>query len=282
MLITRNAETADRQPKKSAQNPTPPNQYRTPSQIGRIIFQVATFLSIGILAFLGMRYWLMVPPPASPCPFGTAPKSWCEGARNNWASNPRFFPQIPDLLQEQHCGSCYGITAGIINSTPAPSLHSPPPSVVPESVPLTLPNMIGMSAEDASQTLRSLGFRHIHEVHKSSDQPKDTVIKQVPAAGVHLRLDRHITLMVAVIPSTPKPTSPTTQPLTRESSSDSGADSRFTTSYPSYSSSQPGPPSQPPTPSPCPFGTAAKSWCEGARNTWASNPRFFPEIPDSA
>jgi hypothetical protein len=131
----------------------------------------------------------------------------------------------------------------IVTSPPEP-LPTPVPSVLSNTP--VMPNVIGVPAVDASQMLRLLGFQHIREVHKFSRQPNGTVIEQVPDAGVRLLLDRRITLMVAAIPPP----------------------------HPSPS------PSQPPIPSNCPFGTAAKSWCEGTRHTWASNPGFFPQLPD--
>jgi hypothetical protein len=165
-----------RQPETGAHPPILTRQYR-PRQIFKVATPIVIIVIIGILGFLGMRYYWPVPiptplptivtrpipppipspvptivtrptphprpthirhphrptptpqytagipysfsrpapssqpSPPSPCPFGTPPKSWCEGERNIWASNPRFFQVVPDLLEEKHCGSCYGITA---------------------------------------------------------------------------------------------------------------------------------------------------------------------------
>lgn len=69
----------------------------------------------------------------------------------------------------------------------------------PDTIPIDIPSVIGMSSDAAQEKLANAGFRY-NVVESSSDQPKGTVIKQTPASGQGKKGDT-ITLTVSSGPA---------------------------------------------------------------------------------
>lgn len=69
----------------------------------------------------------------------------------------------------------------------------------PDTMPIDIPSVIGMSSDAAQEKLANAGFRY-NVVESSSDQPKGTVIKQTPASGQGKKGDT-ITLTVSSGPA---------------------------------------------------------------------------------
>ncbi|HEY3529920.1 MAG TPA: Stk1 family PASTA domain-containing Ser/Thr kinase [Nocardioides sp.] len=79
--------------------------------------------------------------------------------------------------------------------------------------PQAVPDVVGMSEDDAVQKLKDLGFDPRVSDDASSTQPKGTVTGQTPPAGTHLQQGSPVFITVSTFePTTPPTSSPTTEP----------------------------------------------------------------------
>ena len=69
----------------------------------------------------------------------------------------------------------------------------------PDTKPIDIPNVVGMTSADAQTKIAEAGFRY-NVVETSNDQPKGTVVKQSPSSGQGKKGDT-ITITVSTGPS---------------------------------------------------------------------------------
>jgi serine/threonine protein kinase len=80
--------------------------------------------------------------------------------------------------------------------TPTPS-PSPSPSPSPTPARVTVPNVRGLPYDQAAQQLQALGLVVERQYQRDPSTPRDTVLRQDPAAGQVLDRGRTVTLMVS-------------------------------------------------------------------------------------
>jgi serine/threonine protein kinase/beta-lactam-binding protein with PASTA domain len=106
----------------------------------------------------------------------------------------------------------------VVDTDPAAGQQVPRDSTVNVSVsrgPQQVPDVVGMTQQQAEQTLTNRGFKPQVSSDNSSTEPKGTVTGQTPAAGTPLQ--QGATVFITV--STFEPTSPPTSPPTSEPTS---------------------------------------------------------------
>jgi serine/threonine-protein kinase len=110
----------------------------------------------------------------------------------------------------------------VLSTNPAPSTTVASGTTVTVDVsegPKAVPNVVGMTADEAKQAIRAQGFQPVEADDNASTKPAGTVTKQSPPADSTLKQGSEVVIFVSTYvppapPSTPAtpPTSPTTCP----------------------------------------------------------------------
>jgi eukaryotic-like serine/threonine-protein kinase len=110
----------------------------------------------------------------------------------------------------------------VVSTDPPPGTQVPRDSDVDVNVsagPVQVPDVVGMSKDDAVQALNDRGFKAQVSPDNNSTQPKDTVTGQTPPAGTRLPQGSTVFITVSTYePSSPPTSEPTTEPTSSTTS----------------------------------------------------------------
>ena len=140
-------------------------------------------------------YQEVVPEPTTDSSPGRTPSPpHPRGVENGKDERQRGLPWVPVATGLVGLFALVGI--GIIFWIVAPYLWSDEDDAVPEAATVALPDVVGMSQDEAEENLRDAGFEAEAETQESSEEDKGMVMVQSPSAGAEAEENSTVAITV--------------------------------------------------------------------------------------
>jgi hypothetical protein len=116
------------------------------------------------------------------------------GVENEKDERQRGLPWVPVATGLVGLVALVGV--GLISWMLAPYLWSDEDDVVPAAATVALPDVVGMSQDEAEENLRDAGFEAEAETQESSEEDKGVVMEQSPSAGAEAEENSTVAITV--------------------------------------------------------------------------------------